>query len=84
MLDTNLLSVKSFTNIFSHAVGCVFILSLASFAVQKPLIRSHFFVFAFISCFKMQIQKNIAVVYIIEFYGFRSYIQVFTSVWVEL
>ena len=32
-----------FINIFSHSVGCFFILSMVSFAVQKilSLIRSH-------------------------------------------
>ena len=47
----NPLSVISFANIFSHSVGCLFILSMVSFAVQKllSLIRSHLFIFAFIS-----------------------------------
>ena len=38
-------------NILSHSVGCLFILSMAFFAVQKllHLIRSHLFVFALIS-----------------------------------
>ena len=46
ILDINLLSVISFPNIFSHLVGCLFIL-LVSFAVQKllSLIRSNFFIF---------------------------------------
>ena len=43
--------VKSFANIFSHSVGFLSILSMVSFAVQKLLhfIRSHFFIFVFIS-----------------------------------
>ena len=43
--------VVSFANIFSHSVGCLFILSVVSFAVQKllSLIRSHLFIFAFVS-----------------------------------
>ena len=51
MLDINPLSVISFTNIFPHSVGCLFILSVVSFAVQKllSLIRSHLFIFAFIA-----------------------------------
>ena len=51
ILDTNPLSVISFANIFSHAVGCHFILSTVSFAVQKllNLIRSHLSIFAFVS-----------------------------------
>ena len=50
MLDINLLSVTSFANSFSHPVGCLFVLLMASFAVQKllSLIRSHLFIFAFI------------------------------------
>ena len=51
MLDINPLSVISFANLFSHSVGCLFILSMVSFSVRKllSLIRSHLFVFAFIS-----------------------------------
>ena len=50
MFDVNLLLVMSFANIFSHSVGCLFILSVVSFAVQKLLsfIRSHLFLFVFI------------------------------------
>ena len=41
------LSVPSFANIFSHFIGCLFVLSVISFAVQKllSLIRSHLFYF---------------------------------------
>ena len=58
MLDINPLSVISFTNFFSHSVGCLFILSIVSFAVQKhlSLIRSHLFIFAFI-CFRGKSKK---------------------------
>ena len=40
----------SFVNIFSHSMGCFFILFMASFAVQKvlSLIRVHLFIFIFI------------------------------------
>ena len=50
-LDINSLLVISFANIFSHSVGCLFILLMVSFVVQKllSLIRSHLFIFAFIS-----------------------------------
>ena len=39
-----------FANIFSHSVGCLFILSMVSFAMQKhlSLISSHLFIFVFI------------------------------------
>ena len=45
------LSVASFANIFSHSEGCLFTLLIVSFVVQKLLIliRSHLFIFAFIS-----------------------------------
>ena len=51
ILEINPLSVASFANIFSHAEGCLFILFMVSFAVQKVLsfIRSHLFIFVFIS-----------------------------------
>ena len=44
VLDVNPLSDESFTNIFSHTVGCLF-------AVQKlcNLIQSHLFIFTFVS-----------------------------------
>ena len=47
----NPLSIDSFANIFSHSEGCLFILFVVSFAVQKFLssIRSHFLIFVFIS-----------------------------------
>ena len=42
-------SVTSFAKIFSHSVGCLFILFRVSFAVQKllSLIRPHLFIFVF-------------------------------------
>ena len=43
--------VASFANILSHSIGCLFVLFMVSFAVQKliSLIRSHLFIFPFIS-----------------------------------
>ena len=51
ILDIKPLLVISFVTIFSHSVGCLFILSMVPFAVQKLLssIRSLLFIFAFIS-----------------------------------
>ena len=51
MLGINPLSVVSVAIIFSHSEGCLFTLLIVSFAVQKllSLIRSHLFMFAFIS-----------------------------------
>ena len=47
ILEINPLSVVSFTAIFSHSVGCLFILFIVSFTVQKllSLIRSYLFIF---------------------------------------
>ena len=43
--------VTLFANVFSHSVGCLFLLFIISFAVQKlvSLIRSHLFIFVFIT-----------------------------------
>ena len=51
ILEINPLLVTSFVSIFSHSVGRLFISFMVSFAVQKltSLIRSHLFIFAFIS-----------------------------------
>ena len=51
VLEINSLSVASFAIIFSHSEGFLFILLIVSFVVQKllSLIRSHLFIFAFIS-----------------------------------
>ena len=50
-LEIKLLLVSSFANIFSHAIGRLFVSFVVSFPVQKPLssIRPHLFIFAFIS-----------------------------------
>ena len=50
VLETKPLQVSSFANIFSHSEGCLFILLMVSFAVQKllSLVRSHLFIFVFI------------------------------------
>ena len=52
-LEINPLSVALFTNVFSHSVGCFFILWMVSFAVQKHLsvIRSPWFLFLFLFLF---------------------------------
>ena len=49
-MQINPLSVDSLAKIFSHSVGCLFVLFRVSFAVQKlfSLIRSHLFSFVFI------------------------------------
>ena len=51
ILEINPLSVVSSAIIFSRSEGCLFTLLIVSFVVQKLLIliRSHLFIFAFIS-----------------------------------
>ena len=51
IFEINSLSVASFAIIFSHSEGCLFTLLIVSFVAQKLLIliRSHLFIFAFIS-----------------------------------
>ena len=51
IFEINPSSVSSFSIIFSHSQGCLFTLLIVSFVVQKLLsfIRSHLFIFAFIS-----------------------------------
>ena len=53
ILEINPLSVVSFKIIFSHSEYYLLILFIVSFAVQKllSLIRSHFFIFVFITLF---------------------------------
>ena len=51
ILEIDLLLAALFANIFSHSVGCLFVLFIVSFTVQKllSLIRSHLFIFVLIS-----------------------------------
>ena len=59
--------VAFFANIFSYSAKCIFVLFMVSFAVQNilSLIRSHLFIFVFISIMRW-IQKYFAVIYIKE------------------
>ena len=51
IFEISFLSVASFAIVFSHSEGNLFTLLIVSFVVQKLLIliRSHLFIFAFIS-----------------------------------
>ena len=51
ILETKPLSVAPTADIFSHSIGCLLILLMVSFDVQKllSLIRSHLFIFIFIA-----------------------------------
>ena len=85
-LEINPLSVASFANIFSRAVGCLFILFMVSFAVKKllSLSRSHLLIFVFVSTALGDRSKNniaaiyvkecFAYVFLWEFYSIKSYI----------
>ena len=55
ILNINPSSVISFTNIFSHSVGYLFILWMISFAVQKVLCLIRFYFFFF--CLRRYIPK---------------------------
>jgi len=50
-LEIRPLSLASFETIFSHSVSCLFVFFLVSFAMQNlvSLMRSHWYIFAFIS-----------------------------------
>ena len=51
ILESNPLSVTLLANIFLHSEGCLFVLFMVSFAVQKisSLIKPHLFLFLFSS-----------------------------------
>ena len=84
ILDINPLLIYHFANIFSHPVGSLLVLLIASFTVQKlfSLRQSHLFFLCFcFPCLRRHIQKNItktdvkelpAYVFFQKFYGFRS------------
>ena len=78
VLEINSLSVVSFENIFPHSVGCLFILLMVSFAVQKPLslIKSHLFIYYFHYSRRVVIyvKECSASVFLYEFYSIWSYI----------
>ena len=80
ILDINPSSDISFTNIFSHSVGVLFVFLIVSFTVQSFLVwySPLYFCFCF-PCLKRHIQKNIietvvkestAYVFFQKFYGF--------------
>ena len=85
ILDINPLSDILFANIFSHSVGCFFILLVVSLAVQKlfrlmspiclillllPLLEKTYPK----NVVKTDIKEVIAYIFFWEFYGFMSYI----------
>ena len=70
ILKVNPLSVASFANIFSHPEGCLLILFMVSFAVQKLLclIRCQLFVFIFI-ILRDKSKKDLSVIYVKEYFS---------------
>ena len=82
-----------FTNIFSQSISCLSVLFMASFAVQKPLslIRSHLFLFVFISfalgawlrkhCYDL-CQRTFCPCLLLRVLCILSYIQAFRPFWV--
>ena len=68
ILEIKPLSIASFANIFSHSVGCLFVLFMASFTVPKlvSLIRSHLFIFVFISIALGDWRKKTLIRFILE------------------
>ena len=90
VLDINPLLDVLFGNIFCHSVGCLLLLLMVSFAVQKlfSLMGSDLFTFAFVSLAfgvkattpsppETKIHKFSAHVFFYGLYWFRSYIHVF-------
>ena len=94
ILEIKPFSVASFSNTSFQSVGCLFSLFMVSFAVQKlvSLIRSHLFMFVFISIALGVWPKKTLVWFMSEnalpvfssreFYGVMSCIEVFKPLWV--
>ena len=72
IFEINPLSVSPFAIIFSHSEGCPFTLLIASFVGQKllSLIRSHLFIFAFISNILGGGSEGLAVIYVGECFAY--------------
>ena len=85
IFEISSLSVASFAIIFSHSEGCLFILLIVSFVVQKLLILigSHLFSFRFYFQYSgrsvtedpavIYVTERFAYVLLYEFYSFWSF-----------
>ena len=73
IFEINPLSVSLFAVIFSHSEGCLFTMLIVSFVVQKllSLIRSHLFIFAFISIYARQKKRHRYIEQTFGLYGRR-------------
>ena len=67
------MSVASLANIFSHSVGCLFVLLMVSFAVEKllSLIRSPLFLFLFSLLYEVETHVYAACIFM---YGIYVYV----------
>ena len=83
IFEINPLSVVWFANIFSHSKGCLFVLLLVSFTVQKfvSLIRCHLFIFGFITLqgrskkSYCNLCQRVFYIFLQEFYSAQPYIK---------
>ena len=66
ILEINPLFVALFANIFSHSEGCLFVLFMVSFDVQKlcSFFRSYLFIFVFISFALGDSSKKIPTIFV--------------------
>ena len=60
ILEIKPLLFTLFVNIFSHSIGCLFVLLMVSFAVQNlvSLIMSHLFIFVFLLPWETDLRKH--------------------------
>ena len=75
IFEINSLSVALFAIVYSHSEGCLFTLLMVSFVVQKLLIliKSHLFIFAFISITPGRwVIEDPAVIYVRECFAYVS------------
>ena len=81
IFEINSLSVASFAVIFSQSECCLFTLLIVSFVVQKllSLIRSHLFIFAFISITLGGGSEDPTVIYVRECFAY-DFLQEFYSI----
>ena len=71
ILEINPLSVTSFANIFSHSVGCLFVLFMISFARQKLLSLVSFVCFCvYFHYSRKWIQKDITAIHVNKCLGY--------------
>ena len=72
ILDINPLWVSSFENIYSCSEGCIFVLCMVSFAVQKPIGLIRYHLFFILIMLGSESKKDLAAIYVKDCsaYGF--------------